>query len=109
MLRFHYNASMTETNLPLERRAVRRLVDVPDSVRAMLASGAEETANWTEWMATDMAALARTVATHTAHRSLKTALLVAADRVVDQRILVRLGILGRAVSSAVRSFEHRGF
>ena len=100
---------MGDANIPSGRRGVCRLADISESVRQLLSAGGTETANWTEWMATDMPTLARAVAHATVHRRLKSVLLTAADEVVGERILTRLGILGRMISSAVGSFEDPAF
>ena len=94
---------------PSARRGLRRLSDIPDSVRGLLSSGATETANWTEWMATDMCELARTVAAETKHKKLSTALLNASHRAEGKGILNRLTIFGDAVSFGVVDFEDPAF
>jgi 3-methyladenine DNA glycosylase AlkC len=88
---------------------MRKLTEIPQATRLHLASGVAETADWTEWMATDMSALARTVAAQTSSRRLATSLSQAAEEVKGRGILDRLVILGRAVSSAVRNFDSAAF
>jgi 3-methyladenine DNA glycosylase AlkC len=91
------------------RPIARRLSDVSDEVRDLLASGQAETRNWTEWMAADMPALARMVARTTRSKALSVALLTAADEAAGKSILQRLAIFGRAVNSSVKGFDGRVF
>src|SRR5258708_9501298 len=100
---------MTVVPMPYRHRVLCRLSEVPSSVRELLASGTTEATSWTEWMATDMSALARTVADQTPHKELKKALIQAASDAYQNGILGRLSILGNAVSSAVGSFEDSAF
>lgn len=110
MLRFIYNAiEMITKCTKHHRRKVRRLSEVPPTLRQLLASGAEETMSWTEWMATDMSALARTTASAVSHSSLEAALMAAADEAAARGILDRLRIFGRAISAALTSFEQPAF
>jgi len=60
-------------------------------------------------MATDMSALARTVAARTSNRCLAASLRRAADEAQGRGILDRLAVLGRAVSSAVTNFDCSAF
>lgn len=100
---------MSSLPTPRGRRVLCRLSEIPSSVRELLCSGTTETASWTEWMATDMSSLARTIASQTSHCGLKSALLEAADSAYQNGILARLAILGSAVNSAVSSFEDAAF
>jgi 3-methyladenine DNA glycosylase AlkC len=100
---------MSTLPTPRGRRVLCRLSEIPSSVRELLCSGTTETASWTEWMATDMSSLARTIASQTSHCELKSALLEAADSAYQNGILARLAILGSAVNSAVSSFEDAAF
>ena len=88
---------------------MRTLADIPQATLLRLASGATETADWTEWMATDMAALARTVAAQTSSNRLAASLSQAAKQVTGIGILDRLALIGRAVSSGVKGFDGSAF
>lgn len=105
MLSFQYTATMEGMPIHPSRPIARRLSDVSDEVRSLLASGQAETRNWTEWMAADMPALARTVARTTKSKALKSALFAAADEATGQGILQRLAIFGRAVNSSAKRFD----
>src|SRR5213080_3914881 len=88
---------------------MRKLSEISKVTRRRLSSGRVETTDWTEWMATDMATLARTVASQTSSRSLRNVLLTAAENAHGLGILRRLAVFGHAVASISRNFEDRDF
>jgi 3-methyladenine DNA glycosylase AlkC len=88
---------------------MRKLSEISKVARKRLASGNVETADWTEWMATDMPALARVVAAKTSNQTLRNALSAAAIDAEGLGILDRLAVLGGAVSSTFDDFEDPRF
>ena len=88
---------------------MRTLANIPQPTLLRLASGAAETADWTEWMATDMSVLALTVAAQTSSRRLALSLSRAAEQIQGMGILDRLAVLGRAVSLGVKNFDNAPF
>lgn len=88
---------------------MRKLSEISKTARKRLASGTVETADWTEWMATDMPTLARTVAAKTSNQSLRQALLSAAPDAEGLGILDRLTVLGGAVACTFTSFRDPSF
>jgi 3-methyladenine DNA glycosylase AlkC len=91
------------------RRGARRKADVPEPVLFALAQGKTESANLMEWLATDMAALARTVARRSPSKLLRAALLDAADQMGELGILGRLELAGQAIAKTIKDFENRAF
>jgi 3-methyladenine DNA glycosylase AlkC len=75
------------------------MADIPGPVLRALAAGRSESVNLMEWLAADMASLARTVARETAHEELKGALVQAAPAVAAQKITGRLMLLGDAIAA----------
>jgi 3-methyladenine DNA glycosylase AlkC len=88
---------------------MRKLSEISDETRAQLASGSIQTADWTEWMATDMPRLARAVAGQTSNRLLRKHLLTSAAEAEGLGILLRLQVFGRAVALAFEDFTDGGF
>jgi 3-methyladenine DNA glycosylase AlkC len=88
---------------------MRKLSEISKTARERLASGMVETADWTEWMATDMATLARTVAAKTSNQSLRKTLLSAATDAEGRGILDRLTVLGGAVAGTFTNFRDSSF
>jgi 3-methyladenine DNA glycosylase AlkC len=88
---------------------MRKLSEISKASRKRLASGTVETADWTEWMATDMPTLARTVAAKTSNRSLRKALLAAATEAEGLGILDRLAVFGSAVACTFKDFRDLPF
>lgn len=85
---------------PAHRRTgATRMADVPAPVLRDLAAGRCESVNLMEWLAADMATLARTVALETTHESLKEALEQAAPAIASQKITGRLMLLGDAIAA----------
>jgi hypothetical protein len=82
------------------RRGARRKCDVPPNVLSRLAAGEMETVNLMEWLAADMAALARTVAHQFRSAAVGQALERAASQMEGQPILSRLKIAGEALAAA---------
>jgi 3-methyladenine DNA glycosylase AlkC len=76
---------------------------------ASLAAGKSETVNLMEWLAADMAALARAVAAQGRSPSLRAALNRAADQMETQAILGRLKVAGSAIAEACPNFDNRSF
>jgi hypothetical protein len=103
---FRYNATSLIRPWNLQ---MRKLSEISKAARKRLASGTVETADWTEWMATDMPTLARTVAAKTPNRSLRKALLTAATNAEGLGILDRLAIFGGAVACTFKDFEDLPF
>ena len=91
------------------RKGARRVSDVPRPVLEALAAGTIETVNLMEWLAADMAALARCVSNQVDTPPLRTALLEVADQVGDLSITARLGVIGRAVAAAVPDLHDADF
>jgi hypothetical protein len=83
------------------RKGARRLADVPPPVLKALAAGTIETVNLMEWLAADMAALARCVANRIRDPSLRKAVREVADQVGDLSITARLTTIGRVIAGAV--------
>jgi 3-methyladenine DNA glycosylase AlkC len=100
---------MARTDSQPAGRRGRRLSDVSTATRRRLALGEAETANWTEWMATDMSRLARGVTAECRHHLLAKRLQTAADAAVGLGILDRLSVFGRAVSDACESSRDPAF
>lgn len=75
--------------------------DVPAHVLADLSAGVTETVNLMEWLATDMSALARTVASESISVDLSQALLVAANLMEGQGVTERLRKAGSAIARAL--------
>jgi hypothetical protein len=91
------------------RRGARRKCDVPPHVLSRLAAGEMETANLMEWLAADVAALARTVARQIRSPAIGQALKRAASQMEGQPILSRLKIAGEALAEALPSFDNPTF
>jgi 3-methyladenine DNA glycosylase AlkC len=87
----------------------RRKQDVPATRVRLLSTGRGESANWTEWMATNMPLLARTAAKACQRARLRRALITAADAAEGRGILDRLAIFGAHVSAGCRSFDDKEF
>ena len=93
----------------LNRRGARRIGDVPAPVLHSLSGGEIETVNLMEWLAADMAALARVVAGESRSKKLKRALVDAAERMAGTSITERLDIAGSAIAQSVDSFDSPAF
>lgn len=91
---------MASASLPSRRTGARRMSDVPAAVRTQLAAGECETVNLMEWLATDMAALARAVAGKLGNAVVASNLMAGADRVSGLGVLARLKVLGKAIATA---------
>jgi len=92
---------MVERELSKPRAGARKMRDVPSDVLAGLAAGEIETVNLMEWLATDMSALARSIAaTSSCGTSLRMALLQAASEIVGAGVTQRLRILGAAIAAS---------
>jgi 3-methyladenine DNA glycosylase AlkC len=91
------------------RKGARRLSDVPPPVLKALAAGTIETVNLMEWLAADMATLARCVSNQIRDPSLRKALRKGADQLGDLSITARLTTIGRAVSRAVPDLDDGDF
>ncbi len=100
---------MSEEPSQLVRRRIRRLTEVSADIRKLLASGTVETASWTEWMATDMPALAHSTATAISNPAVKSALIAAAGKAKGRGILARLAIFGAEVSAVVADLADSSF
>jgi 3-methyladenine DNA glycosylase AlkC len=88
---------------------MRKLSEISKTARERLASGTVETADWTEWMATDMPTLARTVAAKTSNQFLRKTLVSAATDAEGLGILDRLTVLGSAVACTFTNFRDSSF
>jgi 3-methyladenine DNA glycosylase AlkC len=86
---------------PRTRTGARRLSDVPQSVLEALAAGTVETVNLMEWLAADMAALARSVSHQVNGGPLRDALQRAAGQIERLSITARLNVIGRAIGGAL--------
>ena len=104
----YISAKMVNTGKDRRRRSLRK-ADVPCDVLRQLAEGEVETRNLMEWLAADMALLARAVARQTSSRSIQRALEEAALQIEGQSILARLRIFGRALAAVVPSFTNTAF
>jgi 3-methyladenine DNA glycosylase AlkC len=82
-----------------KRSGARRMSDVPTDVLAHLAAGRIETVNLMEWLAADMAALARSVSAEIDDEHLSRQFRQAADEMVDASITGRLKIGGRVIAA----------
>jgi len=91
------------------RKGARRLSDVPRPVLKALAAGTIQTVNLMEWLAADMAALARCVSNQVQSPSLRTALHKVADQVRNLSITARLATIGRAIAGAVPDLHDADF
>jgi 3-methyladenine DNA glycosylase AlkC len=91
------------------RRGARRISEVPQAVLACLATGEIETVNLMEWLATDMAALARSVSAATQSKPLKEALAQAANLMASRGITARLAIAGQAIVRAIPDLDGSHF
>ena len=74
-----------------------------------MAAGELETVNLMEWLATDMAALARQVSAVAQSKRLRGALAEAANLMTDRGITARLAIAGRAILRAVPDLDSPEF
>ncbi len=100
---------MAPSALLTPRRGARRKTDVPNDVLIALAQGKTESANLMEWLAADMAVLARTVADQSKSKLLRAALHDAATRMPELGVLRRLDLAGRAIAKVIKDFENRAF
>jgi hypothetical protein len=91
------------------RKGARRLSDVPQPVLEALAAGTIQTVNLMEWLAADMATLARCVSTQVHCPSLRTSLRKVADQVGDLSITARLTTISRAIARAVPDLHDADF
>jgi 3-methyladenine DNA glycosylase AlkC len=87
------------------RRGARRISEVPLTVLERLATGEIETVNLMEWLATDMAALARSMSAATESGPLREALADAANLMMGRGITARLAIAGRSIVRAVPGLD----
>lgn len=99
-----------EQTFPVEtRKGARRRSDVPPGVLARLASGEIETVNLMEWLAADMAALARAVAASFPTSDLRDSLLAASIQMAGTGVTARLSLAGRAIASALPTLDKPEF
>ncbi len=91
------------------RKGARRLSDVPKPVLQALAAGTVETVNLMEWLAADMAALARCVSNQVSGASLRAALRDVAGQVEHLRITARLTTIGRAIADGLPDLQDENF
>jgi hypothetical protein len=91
------------------RRGARRKDGVPAPVLTRLAAGEVETVNLMEWLAADMSALARTIATESRSAAIREALGQAAFQMDGLSILARLKVAGAALAAVATSFDNQGF
>jgi 3-methyladenine DNA glycosylase AlkC len=94
---FNYKKSMLEKVSFSDRSGARRMADVPQSVLAELAAGRIETVNLMEWLAADMAALARNLAAEV-KEPVASRLLHAAEEMAGAGVTSRLRSAGRALA-----------
>jgi 3-methyladenine DNA glycosylase AlkC len=80
------------------RKGARSLASVPIDVRAALAQGAVESANLMEWLAADMAALARSIGESAPDPRVAVAMNRAAPYMAGAGILRRLQVAGAAIA-----------
>lgn len=85
------------------------MAEVPSDVRARLQAGSCETVNLMEWLAADMAALAKSIAAAVESPALSRALLDAAEQMPGVGVTKRLRAAGAAIAGSVgacgRQFE----
>jgi 3-methyladenine DNA glycosylase AlkC len=91
------------------RKGARRLSDVPQPILQALAAGTVETVNLMEWLAADMAALARCVAKQVKSASLRAGLRSVADEVEHLSITSRLIAIGRAIADTLPDLQDDDF
>jgi 3-methyladenine DNA glycosylase AlkC len=97
------------SNALATRKGARRLSDVPQPVLEALAEGTVETVNLMEWLAADMAALARCISKQIHGASLQNALREVAVEVAQLSITARLTVIGRVIAKALPDFEDLDF
>jgi 3-methyladenine DNA glycosylase AlkC len=105
---FNYIFRMIASSNQFQRRGARRMRDVPPNILALLSEGRIETVNLMEWLAADMAALARSVAERSSDR-LRNALIAAAEEMPERGVTERLMLAGRAIAETIKSFKSREF
>lgn len=108
-VRANFNYIMSMGTTFAARKGARSMSQVPTSVRKALAAGTIETVNLMEWLAADMAALGRCVASRVQTKSLRTALREGAGRISDLSITARLKIMGEAIAKGVPDLGHEDF
>jgi 3-methyladenine DNA glycosylase AlkC len=97
-LYFNYKKPMSANAAILGRSGARRMKDVPPEVLELLEAGEAETVNLMEWLAADMAKLARAVAAQQSSRALRSGLLACADEMAGLGVTGRLRRAGRAIA-----------